>query len=133
MSTTTDLDAIRTRFRTEWAQYGITTLYDNAPEEAVDLTQAFVRFGINPSATVRETFGSTGVHAREGMVWLQIFIPLAEGVKEAYGYADLFATIFRNWRADGLDLACGVEQIRQVPNGDQYQVNVMVPYRSRSV
>lgn len=131
MSTVSDLQAIRARFNEAWDST-IQTVFDNAPEEQIDFTRPFVRFGVNPNQTERETFGTEGVHSRNGIIWLQILVPKAEGAKMAYDLADSFTGVFRNWRAAGMDLACGVEDMRQVPNNEHFQVNVMVPYQSRS-
>ena len=130
MTVLTDLAAIRARFLSGFDIVNIQTVYDNAPAQTINDREPWVRFGINPNDTVRETFGTSGIHSYHGFIWLQVFVPNDEGVKEAYTIASAFADVFRNWRGSSNNLKCGTESIRQVPNDEYYQLLVQVPYDS---
>lgn len=129
MTIAADRTALRTHFVTGW---GTTSpvIYENQPVTDIDMTTAYVRFGIQSADTVRETFGQNGINARHGMVWLQVIVPLGDATATAYALADQFAALFRNFRASGIDLLCTTETIRNVPQKDYYQLNVTVPYLS---
>lgn len=130
MTVVADKALLRARFDAEFDTDAVQTVYDNAPNESVDLTRPFVRFGINAEDAIRESFGTGGIHANHGSVWLQVVVPNGVGDNPADEIVDQFVSVFRNWRADSDDLFCGTEIIRPVADKSAYVVNVRIPYTS---
>lgn len=125
MTVTADIIALSDRFLSEWndltpvAMEGLPAL----PEQ----DDAWVRFTIRPG---RQNHGNLGrLYEQQGRVWLQVFVPVAEGDGLAYELADRFIEIFRSYREG--NLICSTPDMNVVgEDGNWLQVNVSIFWRS---
>lgn len=86
-------EAIYQRFVTAW---GSTSPYTFDNESFSPPSDAWVRLSVRNTDSGQETLGAIGNRKflREGMVWLQVFVPLDSGLKDADTLSEAFRTIF---------------------------------------
>lgn len=116
-------EAIYQEFVDQWG--GTTTFtFDNEafnPPEG----SSWVRLAVRSTVSSQETFGSIGNRKmkREGIVMVQVFTPLNQGVAGADTLVDLVRTFFEHRTVAGVWFKnCNVLEIG--PEKDWYQVNV---------
>lgn len=93
---------------------------------------AWVRVSILGDESRQATIGGyTGQRWRTwGQVQVQVFAPLGAGANTALAVADDVATALRGASTGGVVLqAASVRPIGRDPDGEFYQVNVIVPFR----
>jgi hypothetical protein len=120
---------IRTRFADEWAivQPTIPVAYPNVaftPPAAAP----WVRLSITDATAKQVSLGAAqNYHRHNGLVMIEVFVPVATGDSTALTLADDAADIFRSWQSVGLQFR--TPSIRTLgSDGTWYQVNVLIEF-----
>lgn len=74
-------------------------LVENQPDEDIDATQPFVRWVIEPGASVQKVNAGPHMFKSVGTAYLQVFIPKGMGTGPATDLVDSFHGHFRKYRS----------------------------------
>lgn len=127
---------LEVEFNTQW---GATTAiaWQNVGSDIPSDT-AWVRFSIIPRASLNAVIGSDIPRLR-GIVAVQIFVPLDQGLGNAYQLADSVNNILQNKDISGIltyashveNVGEGIRRIKDVEQGF-HQLNVKIPYEAQT-
>ena len=108
----------------------VKVLYENIPNDTPNTT--FVRFVVRHFNNAGQTLsGGTGTirRTRAGTAVAQIFIPMCEGVKEAYELATEIAQVYEGKVTNEGVWFLNVRVNEIGPDGAMFQVNVLIDFR----
>ena len=128
MSYADERNAIAGRFDSLWAAR-TPVAWPNVGFDVPD-KGAWVRLTIINGDATQRSIGNPGanVHRHNGVITVQVFVPIDSGIHTARDLADDAAAIFRNQRFDGI--RCDVPSAREVgPDDIWFQVNMSCPFR----
>lgn len=113
-------------FLTGWAS--ATPLYFEN-EDPGDQDAAWVRFSVRHTDAIQDTLGKTGNRRfiRNGSIFVQIFVPINQGLAQSDTYATAARNILEGKTIDSIHIY-GVTTTEIGPDGEWYQVNVEAPF-----
>lgn len=126
-------DDILTIFKAAWDPTGYNAVYPNTKGSAdVPTTTApWARLVVQHSPGGQSTLsGATGAQRfdREGLLFVQVFIPSGEGLSEAYALAKIIADAYEGASTPNAVWFRNVRVNEIGPSGSWYQVNVVVEF-----
>lgn len=123
-------NTIRSRFETQIAEaYNLPTQYDNQDFNKPADGSMWCRVSVKEGDSFQvDIGGSSGSRDRTaGVVFVQIFIALGQGDKQAVEMADLIKAVFRRITISGVKFR--TPSVKRVGNNNQeWQVNVICPF-----
>lgn len=75
-------------------------LVENQPDEKIDATQPYVRWTIEPGASVQKVNAGPHMFKSVGTAYLQVFVPKGMGTGPAVDLVDSFHNHFRKYRSE---------------------------------
>ncbi|WP_448538530.1 hypothetical protein [Sphingobium yanoikuyae] len=75
-------------------------LVENQPDEEIDATQPYVRWTIEPGASVQKVNAGPHMFRSVGTAYLQVFVPKGMGTGPATDLVDCFHNHFRKYRSE---------------------------------
>lgn len=119
---------LESTFKLNWAN-ATPVVWDNTVPPSPPTVWA--RFTVRHGASrLRSWTGKTKIYTRAGYAFLQLYIPLGEGLKQGRTLAQAARRIFEGKSfSGGLDcLTTDVEEVGNVADGD-FQINVSISFR----
>lgn len=130
MSALAVISAVRSRWQAQWGST-TPTAHENQSYTPV-AGVAWVRMSVRAAGAAQASLGRPSLDRHAGVVFLQIFVPLAQGYERAQWLADKAAAVFRKLSLAVMDGGMVFEVPYQVPAetaGDNwFQINVVCPY-----
>lgn len=126
-----DITALRLRFLDAWDD--LTPVIIPGADEADDEpSTAYVVLSVMPNDEDRLTIGYQPDYEAKGIVWLDIYSPIADKDEAAWSLADRAASIFRDWRSDDGRIRCETASFRNgADEGKFMRLIVNLAYRAR--
>jgi hypothetical protein len=129
MSYSSAHSSIRTRFADEWAiaQPTIPVAYPNVAFTP-PVAAPWVQISIADAESKQVSLGAAeNFHRHNGVLTVEVFVPVATGDTVALTLADDAANIFRSWQSVGLQFR--TPSIRTLgSDGTWYQVDVLIEF-----
>ena len=106
-------------------------LVENQPDEEIDATQPYVRWTIEPGASVQKVNAGPHMFRSVGTAYLQVLVPKGMGTGPAVDLVDSFHNHFRKYRSEDTCLRVLSTDQRKGNDKKFYDVKASFAYESK--